>query len=124
MKKNSGVSSNLKKIQSFILETEITVLVIIPPIIGFGGFFVYLFIMELITQGATSQAAFEIGLGLACAIECFAGIAQIYKQEMPGPFGKRYKGKFAVISGIIIVLIFGLSSIFTFISGFAELFSN
>lgn len=119
-----SASKTLQQIKSFMMNTDIRILVIAPSLIGFGGFFIWLLIMELLTQGSTSQASFEIGLGIACLIECFAGIAEIYKQEMPAGFGKVIKGKIAIGSGIIIVMVFGFSGVFILISGLAKLFNN
>jgi hypothetical protein len=107
-----------------VLNTDIRILVIAPPIIGFGGFFVWLLVMEVLTKGSTSQASFEIGLGLACLVECIAGCAEIYKQEMPGAFGKIVRGKIAVGSGLLIVTIFGLAGIYILGSGLIKLFSS
>jgi hypothetical protein len=124
-KSKSQVSSKrFQQINSFLTNTDIRVLVIAPSLIGFGGFFIWLFIAEILTQGSTSQASFEIGLGIACLIASLAGVAEIYKQEMPGGFGKIIKGKIAVGSGIIIVLVFGCSGVLILKSGLAKLFAN
>lgn len=124
MGKRNSISSD-SKFQQFKLSvrnTDIRILTILPALISFGGFLIWLFAMELLTQGATSQAAFEIGLGVACLIASLAGIAQIYKQEMPGGFGRIVRGKYAVGSGIIIVIVFGFFGIYVLISGFTKLF--
>lgn len=124
-KRRSIISTEtLQKLRSAVLNTDIRILVMAPAIVGFGGFFVWLFVMEILTRGATSQAAFEIGLGVACLIACLAGVAEIYKQEMPGAFGKTVKGKVAVGSGIIILIVFGISGTYILISGFTKLLSR
>ena len=114
-------SKTLQKLKSTVMNTDIRILVIAPAFIAFGGFLIWLFVIEILTRGATSQAAFEIGLGVACLIACLAGVAEIYKQEMPGAFGKTVKGKIAVGSGIIILIVFGISGVYILISGFAKL---
>ena len=105
-----------------IINTDIRILTILPAVIGFGGFFVWILVMEQLTHGSTSQAAFEIGLGVACLIESLAGFAQIYKKEMPSSFNRIIRGKIAIGSGIVIVIVFGVSGIYVLVSGLAKLF--
>ena len=126
MDKRNSISSDSKfeQFKLSVRNTDIRILTILPALTGFGGFIIWLLVMELLTQGSTSQAAFEIALGVACLIESLAGIAQIYKQEMPGGFGRIIRGKYPVGSGIIIVIVFGFSGIYILISGFTKLFLN
>ena len=38
---------------------------------------------------------------------CFSGYAEIYKKEMPGLIGGIYKGNWAIISGVVTIIVFG-----------------
>lgn len=102
------LNSASSKIREYIVSTDIRVLVTVPPLLGFGGFFLILLIVEQLTNGRTPQSFFEVGLGTACLIECIAGVSMVIKQEMPGPFGYVITGKLALVSGMIIIVLFGL----------------
>ena len=113
MSKRTKTTSTLifGKIKEGIINSDIRTLVVIPPFVGFGSFFILLFVFEELTNGATPKSFFEIGLGMACLIECVAGISMVIKKEMPGPFGKIVTGKQAVASGVVIILLFGLGGL-------------
>ena len=123
-KKARKSNSTYGNIQNYFMTSDIRALVTIPPLVGFGSFFLILFLLEKLTSGTTPQAFFEIGLGIASLIECVAGVSMIIKKEMPGPLGNLITGKYAIISGWTIVLLFGLSGLLVIGFGLANLFQN
>jgi hypothetical protein len=110
----------MDKMKSIIMDTDIRILVFVPPVIGFGSFLAGFILMEYLTSHMTPLSVIEITLGVACFIQCFAGVAQVLKREMPGPFGKILTGRIAVISGIMMIFVFGLSGIIAISYGIAN----
>jgi len=102
-------------------DIDIRILVFTPPLVGFGGFIVWLIVAEQLSNSAVPQAYFEMALGMACFVQCFAGFAEIYRREMPGPFGKVIRGTPAIISGIIIIGLFGFIGSVALIHGISIL---
>ncbi len=110
----------LARIKHFFEVSDIRMLVFAPPTIGFIGVAVVLFIAGQLVHGRPSQFFLDMTLGALFLTPVFSGIAEVYKQEMPGPLGKAIRGKVAVVSGIIIIVMFGIGSIVSFISAFAH----
>jgi hypothetical protein len=97
----------LTKINSFVEETDIRILVFAPPIIGFTGLLLGIIFMNLITDGDPYQPVTYIFLGILSFFLCFSGYSEVYKKEMPGPLGGIYKGNLAVLSGVFTIILFG-----------------
>ena len=111
----------LQRIKSFFDENDIHTLTFMPPMLGFGGYFVSLLILEWLLENPIPESYIYIGAGLASLIGCIAGVAQIYKKEMPSSFMTITKGNMAVGSGVVIVILFGFGGIFCFIYGISIL---
>lgn len=124
--KDTKADSNglIWQLMHFIEETDIRFLVYVPPLLGIVGFVISLFIASLIANGRPNQAFIDIALGILFLTFLIPGFAEIYKREMPGSFGKVIKGKYAVVSGAIYIVVFGLGSIVAFLSGFNSIFSK
>jgi hypothetical protein len=107
MKHHSTSTSNniFMKINHFIEETDIRILVFVPPIIGFAGLVIGAFIMNLLTQGQPYRPLTDFMLGVLSFFLCFSGYAEMRKKEMPGLFGGIYKGNLAIISGLFIIIL-------------------
>lgn len=114
----------LQRIKSFFDETDIYTLAFMPPMLGFGGYLISLFVIENLSEKPIPESYIYIGLGISSLIMCISGIAEIYKKEMPGSMGKVIKGNMAVVSGIIIVVLFGFSGLVGLIYGINLLFSK
>jgi hypothetical protein len=114
----------LQRIKTYFDETDIFTLVFIPPMLGFGGYFVFLFIVENLSEKPIPESCIYIGAGIASLITCIAGIAEIYKKEMPSSLGKVIKGNMALSSGIIIVVLFGFVGLVGLIYGINILISK
>jgi len=105
----SALANILMTVNHFVEETDIRILVFVPPVIGFLVLLVGVFVANLLNNGRPFPPVTDILLGIILSSLCFSGYAEIYKKEMPGPLGGIYKGNLAVISGALIVI---LSSIF------------
>jgi hypothetical protein len=114
----------LQRIKSLFDETDIYNLVYSPPLLGFGGYFVSLFIIESLSKNSIPGYYIYLGLAAASLITCISGIAEIYKKEAPVSLGKIIKGNMAVISGIIIVILFGFGGLVMLVYGLNLLFSK
>ncbi len=111
-------STNLvNKIKSYFDETDIQTLVYIPPLLGFGGYISLFLILESFIKKPLPESYGYIGLGIASLITSIAGIAEIYKKEMPISFERSIKGKIAIFSGMIIIIIFGIGGLYLFWNG-------
>jgi hypothetical protein len=95
------------KLNHIIEKTDIRIVVYAPPIIGFIGFLVGIFVMNLFTGGHPYRPVTDILSGISSSLLCFSGYSEIYKREMPGPLGGIYKGNWAVVSGVFTIIIFG-----------------
>jgi hypothetical protein len=104
------------RIHAFIKETDIRILTYVPPFIGLIAFLIAIFVMSLLT-GQSSQHAKNFLAGTLSFLLCFSGYSQIYKKEMPGLLGGVYKGNWAVVSGVIIVLVFGMCGLISLFYG-------
>jgi hypothetical protein len=121
-KPSASFSSNIfGKINHFIEETDIRILVFAPPIVGFIGLLIGILLMNLLTQGNPYRPITYILLALLSFLLCFSGYSEIYKKEMPGPFGGIYKGNLAVVSGVFTIIVFGLLGMMTLIYGISRL---
>ena len=114
----------LQRIKSFLDETDIYTLTFTPPILGFGGYLVSLFIIEKLSEKPIPESYIYIGFAVVSLIECIAGVAQIYKKEMPSSLGRVTKGNMAVMSGVIIVILFGFGSVVGFVHGIGILITK
>ena len=114
----------LQRVKNFFDENNIFVLTFMPPMLGFGGYLVSLFVIEMLSKKPIPASYIYIGCGVASLIECVAGVAQIYKKEMPGSFEKVIKGNTAVVSGVMIVVLFGFGGIVCFLYGLTILMSQ
>ncbi len=114
----------LQRIKTFFDETDIYTLAFMPPILGFGGYLVSLFIIENLSKKPIPESYIYIGLGVSSLIMSISGIAEIYKKEMPGSLGKVIKGTMAVISGLIIVVLFGFGGLVVLTYGLNILISK
>lgn len=125
MKKNDiNASQNIiAQLKNFVIETDIRILVYAPPVIGFICAFAVLLTANQITNGHLSQSFKDFILGITFLTPLCSGFAEIYKREMPVSFGKTIKGKLAIVSGVIIVIIFGFFGLATLFSSFKNLFS-
>lgn len=112
------------RIKSFFDETDIYTLAFMPPMLGFGGYFISLFVIEKLSEKPIPESYIYIGLGIASLITCITGIAEIYKKEMPGSLGKVITGNMAVISGVITIIFMGFGSIVGFVHGISILISK
>jgi hypothetical protein len=120
----TGESVNtLIKVNQLLDQTDIRILVYAPPIIGFVGLLLVIVTLNLFTHGNPNRSLTDILLGILFLLPCFSGYAEIHKKEMPAPLGGVYKGNLAVVSGVLIIILFGFFSIAAFIHGFATLLS-
>lgn len=94
-------------IKSFLDETDIRSLILLPSLIGFGGFFAFMFFFGETVKESPYSCITSVFLGIVCLISSLSGIAEIYKKQMPGPMGGIIEGKIAVITGILMVVLFG-----------------
>jgi hypothetical protein len=62
-------------------------------------------------------------MGILFFFPCFSGYAEVYKREMPAPLGGVYKGKLAIVSGVVIIIFFSFSGITALIHGISTLLS-
>ena len=111
----------MMKLNRIIQETDIRLLVYAPPIIGFIGFLIGMFVMNLLTNGHPYQPVTDILSGILSSLLCFSGYSQIYKKELPGPLGGIYEGNWAVVSGVFIILVFGFLGAIALIHGIGTL---
>ena len=100
---NSTSDSVVHKLQRFIEESDIHILVFAPPVLAALVIAIWLLIMIPLTNGHIYQPLNYFMLGVSSLFMTFSGFAQVYKKEMPGNFGKVVKGKMAVASGLIIM---------------------
>lgn len=114
----------LQRIKSFFDENDIQTLVYIPPILGFSGYLVYFLILEWFLEKPIPEFYVFIGVGIASLFQCISGIAEIYKKEAPYSLDKVIKGNMAVVSGVAIVVLFGLGGMVLFVYGISILISN
>ena len=114
----------LQRIKSFFDENDIYALTFMPPMLGFGGYFVSLFVIEKLSEKPIPESYIYIGLAVASLIGCIAGVAQIYKKEMPGSLGRVIKGNIAVVSGVITVVFMSFGIIVGFVHGISILISK
>ncbi len=113
---NSTPDSVVRKIQRFIEETDIHILVFAPPVLAALVIAVWLLIMIPLTNGHIYQPLNYFVLGVSSLFMTFSGFAQVYKKEMPGNFGKVVKGKIAVASGLILTTFAAIISMIMFAS--------
>lgn len=113
--------SMLTKINDFIKDTDIRTLVYAPPFIGFVGCLGVMLIMRLFTGQPPYPPFRDILLGIAAFSPCFSGYAEIYKKEMPGLAGGIYKGSWAIVSGVVTIIIFGGLGVILLIYGISAL---
>ena len=111
----------LASVKHFIENTDIRILTFAPPIIGFVGLLIGMYIINLSTSGQPIQPIVDILLGIVFLLPCFSGYAEIYKREMPGPLGGIYKGNWAIVSGVLIIAVFGVSSVAMLMHGIGAL---
>ena len=109
------------KINHFIEQTDIRILVYAPPLIGFVAWLIGITVMNLFSDGSAYQPITNILLGALSFLICFSGYAQIYKKEMPGLLGGIYKGNWAVVSGVFTIVIFGFLGVIVVIYGVSDL---
>ena len=102
-------------------ETDIRHLVFVPSFISFGAIIVWYLIASNFPEVSIPLPVAYMGLSLFFFIQCLSGFAEVYKREMPGPFGGVIKGKSAVIAGIFIMVIFAIPSFATLIYAFVIL---
>jgi hypothetical protein len=123
MKKNAAsISDNsLIRINQFIEENDIRILVFAPPIIAFAGLLLGVFVINLLSDGHPYQPITDLLLGTVLLFPCFSGYAEIYKREMPGPFGGIIKGTLAVLSGWFIIILFGIGGVAFLLHGISTL---
>jgi hypothetical protein len=108
MKKiHKGKMAKNWNIKSFLDETDIRSLGLFPSLIGFGGFLAYLFFFGKMVKESPYSCITSIFLGIACLISSLSGMAEIYKKQIPGPMGGVIEGKFAIVTGILMVVLFG-----------------
>jgi hypothetical protein len=120
--RNTSTLQNLfTKLNHIIEETDIRILAYGPPVISFIGLLIGIFIINLLTKGHPYQPITDIMLGILFLIPCFSGYAQIYKKEMPGLLGGIYKGNFAVVSGVLIIILSVFFSIVALAHGVSTL---
>lgn len=111
------------RINYFVQETDIRILVFAPPIIGFIGLLIGIFLMNLLTNGNPYRPITYILLGILSFLLCFSGYSEVYKKEMPGPLGGIYKGNLAVLSGVFTIILFGSLGAVALIYGISTLLS-
>lgn len=96
---------------------DIRLLVFVPMALGFGGFVAWAFIASAIRNGGSATPSEGIfSAGVALLISSLSGFAEIYRREMPGPLGGTVRGITAVISGILLVLLFGLTGLYLIVA--------
>lgn len=101
----------LKKFLQLIDESDIRTLVYVPPILGLLGFITWFFLARYITKGQINNVSFDIAIGITLLFQCISGIAEIRKKEMPGSIGQIVRGKIAIVSGIFLIVFFGLGGL-------------
>jgi hypothetical protein len=97
-------------IRKIIDETDIRVLVFWPPIIGFALLLLWMSIKKPAMDREIFQSLNYLVLGICSLFPSFSGVVEIYKREIPGPFGGVIGGRAAIVSGVVMVLMFGLGS--------------
>ena len=125
--KPKKVSRLYIKMKNFIEETDTSTLVNLAAFIGPGGFLVSLLLFILFTggKGQVPSPVIPIAMGIAGLVASFAGFVEIYKREVPGPFGRIIEGKPAIISGILMIIIFGIPGVGMLLYGlFSLLFTK
>ena len=100
-----------KRFHVFMLETDIRVLTFLPPLVGLGCMILFALLITKITGEKLAPPMNYIAGAILSFISSLGGVAEIIKQEMPGPLGRIIKGKMALISGIVLVIMFGGSGI-------------
>ncbi len=122
MKNHSEQHGNLfTRINRFVDNTDIRILVFVPPIIGFAFLLIVMFMIKALTGGNPYQPFTDLVLGIVFLLLCFSGYAEIRKKAMPGPLGGIYKGKLAILSGILIIVMFGFSGLWAIVHGLTNL---
>jgi len=111
----------INRMKSFFDDTDIRALVFAPPTISFSLYIIILICIDYFSDKPVPDSYLGIGLGLVSLISCVGGMAQIYKREMPWLYGNTYKGNLAVVSGILIVFLFGVTGITAMIMGLNSL---
>lgn len=110
-------ANSVNTIKSYFDQTDIQTLVYIPPLVGFGGYISLFLILENFIGKSLPESIGYIGLGISSLITSIAGVAEIYKREMPISFERSIKGKIAIASGIIIIIVFGLGGLYMLWNG-------
>ncbi len=103
----STMSGLFSAMHNFVKETDIRVLVFMPPVLALA-----ILIGCALIRGAQPTAPAQppvpnLLLGIAFLIASLSGVAEIYRREMPGPFGGILKGRIAIVSGTLLILLFG-----------------
>ncbi len=116
-KERSSFGTRVKEILD---DTDIRLLVYGPPVLSVVGLLTLALIHKLLGL-QMSSAVSELAIGLAALFCSLAGIAEIYKKQMPGPLGGVVEGGMAAASGVFIVLVFGTAGIYEMLSGLRQL---
>jgi len=117
-KHTTSTSNNIfAKINCFIENTDIRLLVFVPPVIAFAEFLIGAFVMNLLTNGHPYRPFTDFLLGLLSFFLCFSGYAEVRKKEMPWFLGGIYKGNWAIISGLFIITFSGFLGAMALIDG-------
>lgn len=111
----------ISRINRFVDNTDIRILVFVPPIIGFAALLIIMFIVKTLTGGNPYQPLTDIVLGITFLLPCFSGYAEIRKKAMPAPLGGIYQGKLAILSGILIIVMFGFLGLWAILHGLTNL---
>ena len=98
------------KVIKFIINSDITLLTFFSAFIPLALLAIWALIIDKVFNGQLPQSVSMFVLLLCMPMWGLGGLFQVIKKEAPGVMGKTVKGWWAVLSGILLMVLFwGLS---------------